>query len=568
VSSTNGHGPKRAILYARVSTEEQARSGYSLAQQIEALREYAVREGYEVLEEVTDPGQSGASLERPGMDRVRDLVAAANVSVVLAQDRDRFAREPAYHYLLREELEKHGARLRALNDRGDDSPEGVFMNGVLDQLAKLERAKVAERTRRGKLRKAREGKVVAAGSAPNFGFKYNAARDNYVVEVEKMRIMGRIFHMVGVEKRALNSVKRILEAEGVTTPTGNRRWHTRGLRELVLSDVYRPYTYEEMEELVSQAVATTLDPEKCYGVWWFNRERITRRQIAEVSPSGRVYRAKVKAITRPREEWIAVPVPDSGIPRRVVDAAREAIVDNKPNPSNGDRFWELSGGVFRCGVCGSRMRTNVTQKVAKRYYYYICRKHHEERAACPNRKSHRADKVEPGVWGLISELLQKPERLRADLESMIEVERSGLQKDPDREARSWSEKLTELNRKRARFQHSYAEGVIELDDLRARLAELDETREMVEHELEKLLSCRERIEQLERNKDTLLESYVGMATEALDSLAPEERHQIYKMLQLDVTASANGTIELTGHLVTDPEVCHSGSASWLRLETS
>jgi site-specific DNA recombinase len=65
-----------AILYARVSTDEQARSGYSLAQQIEALREYAASEGYEVLEEVTDPGQSGASLARPGLDWVRDLVAA------------------------------------------------------------------------------------------------------------------------------------------------------------------------------------------------------------------------------------------------------------------------------------------------------------------------------------------------------------------------------------------------------------------------------------------------------------------------------------------------------------
>ncbi|HZB83531.1 MAG TPA: recombinase family protein [Rubrobacteraceae bacterium] len=73
--STNGS--KQAILYARVSTDEQARSGFSLAQQLEALNTYAARVGYEILEEeVTDPGQSGASLERPGMDRVRDLVAA------------------------------------------------------------------------------------------------------------------------------------------------------------------------------------------------------------------------------------------------------------------------------------------------------------------------------------------------------------------------------------------------------------------------------------------------------------------------------------------------------------
>jgi site-specific DNA recombinase len=136
MQSTNGHGPKRALLYARVSTDEQAKSGYSLAQQLEALREYADREGYEVLKEVRDPGQSGASLERPGMDRVRDLVAAGDVSVVLAQDRDRFAREPAYHYLLKKEFEEYGCKLKALNDRGDESPEGELTDGILDQLAK------------------------------------------------------------------------------------------------------------------------------------------------------------------------------------------------------------------------------------------------------------------------------------------------------------------------------------------------------------------------------------------------------------------------------------------------
>jgi site-specific DNA recombinase len=116
MQSTNGYGSRRAILYARVSTEEQARSGYSLAQQIEALREYTAREGYEILEEVQDPGQSGASLERPGMDRV----TAGGVSAVLAQDRDRFAGEPAYLYLLGEEFALHGCALKSLNDRGDD----------------------------------------------------------------------------------------------------------------------------------------------------------------------------------------------------------------------------------------------------------------------------------------------------------------------------------------------------------------------------------------------------------------------------------------------------------------
>jgi site-specific DNA recombinase len=193
--NTNGHGPKQAILYARVSTDEQARNGYSLAQQLEALREYANREGYKILEEIADPGQSGASLERPGMDRVRDLVAAGGVSVVLAQDRDRFAREPAYHYLLRREFEEHGAKIRALNDRGDDTPEGELTDGILDQLAKYERAKTAERTRRGKLRKAREGKVLA-GRLPDYGFAYNERRDNYVVDEETISVVRRIFSVL------------------------------------------------------------------------------------------------------------------------------------------------------------------------------------------------------------------------------------------------------------------------------------------------------------------------------------------------------------------------------------
>jgi site-specific DNA recombinase len=113
-----------------------------------------------------DPGQSGASLEGPGMDRVRDLVAAGVITFVLAQDRDRLARKPAYHYLLHREFEEYSCKMRSLNDRGDDSPEGELTDGILDQLAKFERAKTAERTRRSKLQKAREGKILAVHGPP------------------------------------------------------------------------------------------------------------------------------------------------------------------------------------------------------------------------------------------------------------------------------------------------------------------------------------------------------------------------------------------------------------------
>src|SRR5215211_4455861 len=294
MTSTNGHGSKRAILYARVSTDEQARSGYSLAQQMEALKAYAAQEGYEVLEEVTDPGQSGASLERPGMDRVRDLVAAGGVSIVLAQDRDRFSREPAYSYLLKREFEEYGCKMRTLNDRGDDSPEGELMDGVFDQFAKFERAKTAERTRRGKLRKAQEGKIVA-GRRPNFGFMYNTARDNYVVDTEQMQLVKHIFYMVGMEGYSIRGVKQAFEREGLLTPDGKRNWATAFIRGCISDDVYKPHTYQEVEPLVSTEVATRLDPEKRYGIWWFNRERVTYSQVAENGTDGkRHYRRRAK----------------------------------------------------------------------------------------------------------------------------------------------------------------------------------------------------------------------------------------------------------------------------------
>jgi site-specific DNA recombinase len=347
--STNGHGPKRAILYARVSTDEQARSGYSLAQQLEALREYAAREGYEVLEEVSDPGQSGASLERPGMDRVRDLVAAGGVSVVLAQDRDRFTREPAYHYLLRREFEEHGTKIRALNDRGDESPEGELTDGILDQLAKYERAKTAERSRRGKLRKAREGKIIANNSV-DYGFRYNDDRDGYEVDTETMAVVRRIFAMVA-DGLPLNAVAERLTREGIELPYskyhGVKRWNATFIRNCIVGDdVYRPHTFDEISALVKPEVTSRLDPDKGYGIWWFNRRRSKTTQVSVPDGNGgRRYKKRVRYVLRPREEWIAVPVPDSGVPREVVDSARRTIKYNRAPSNAGRRFWELSGGL-------------------------------------------------------------------------------------------------------------------------------------------------------------------------------------------------------------------------------
>jgi site-specific DNA recombinase len=222
------------------------------------------------------------------MDRVRDLVAAGGVSVVLAQDR--FAREPAYLYLLRREFAERPCTLRALNDRGDDSPEGELTDGILDQIARYERAKIAERSRRGKLRKAREGKVIA-GPSPDYGFLYNEERSNYIVDEVTMPVVRRIFEMIGAEGHSLWAVKKILEREDIPTPGGGRYWSQAFLRICVHNDAYRSHSYEEVVNLVSEDVAAKLDSGRSYGIWWYGKQRHIQKQLSTIGSNGeRSYR--------------------------------------------------------------------------------------------------------------------------------------------------------------------------------------------------------------------------------------------------------------------------------------
>ncbi len=545
--SANGHGPKRAILYARVSTEEQVKSGYSLRQQMERLREYAATEGYEVLEEVTDPGQSGASLERPGMDRVRDLVAAGSVSVVLAQDRDRFAREPAYHYLLKREFEEHGATIRSLNDRGDESPEGELTDGILDQLAKFERAKMAERSRRGKIRKAREGKIISS-STPDYGFAFNEDRDNYVVDPERMAVVRRIFEMIGAEGASISSVKKTLDRERVPTPAGARFWSRPFVKQCILDDVYRSHSVEEIEGLLAPGVAAQLDLAKRYGVWWYNRKRVSQRQVSEGLGEERRYRKRSTVSHKPKDEWIAVPVPDSGIPREWIDAARSLVENNSAPSAAGDRFWELSGGVARCAECGSYMIPSTTRaaKDKPRHYYYRCATRHAHgKEACPHTKMHRADKLEPTVWEFVCGILQDPEQLTEDLYRMIELEKEGMRGDPQEAQRVWLQKLSEVEEERRGYQRLAARGKMTDAEFDEALAELEETRQTADRELENLRGRTSRIEELERDAEALVESYTQMAPEALESLEPSERHQLYAMLGLRVSVKLDDALEVT-----------------------
>ena len=143
-------------------------------------------------------------------------------------------------------------------------------------------------------------------------------------------------------------------------------------------------------------------------------------------------------------------------------------------------------------------------------------------------------------------LFGDPERLRADLERMIELERAASRGDPEREAKTWHKKLAEADRKRDGYLDLAAEGIMGREEPREKLFTLEEVRKTAKRELDALLSRRERLEELEQDKDVLLESYAQMTPEALDALTPNERHRVYGMLGLGATITMDGTLEVSG----------------------
>lgn len=529
----------RVVLYSRVSTEEQSAHGYSMRQQLEALRAYAEEQGYTVAEEIADPGQSGASLERPGMDRVRDLVAAGGISLVLAQDRDRFAREPAYHYLLKREFEEHGTRIRALNDRGDESPEGELADGILDQLAKFERAKIAERTRRGKKRKASEGKVIA-GRHTKYGFRLNSKRDGYELDPAKMALVKRVFEDVA-RGSSLKGAAATLDSENVPTPGGGKRWDRTVLKAWIMDDAYRPYSHEEVVAIVSADAARGLDPAKSYGLLRWGRRQATSRQVSEVLPDGtRRYAKRYKYRTTGPEEQIALPVPESGIPRELVDAARTMVEGNKRPAAAGDRVWELSGGIAVCAECGRSMRARrkTRRKNNKEYVYTMYRcpaneTYKDGPLGCENAARPYAGPLEEKVWKEVRAYLAEPERLRADLAGLVERKKTG-RRDPAAEAKHWLTQIARLDKKRAGYQEQHAEGLLRTDELRERLAGIEDTRLTAQRELGAIRGRSDELLKLQEDAEAILARYEGMAPSALDALASEERRELYAMLELKV----------------------------------
>jgi site-specific DNA recombinase len=219
----------RVAIYARVSSEQQAKED-TIASQLEAVTQRVASDGLECDPELrfVDDGCSGSTLIRAGLERLRDQAAVGAIDRLYVLDPDRFSCKYAYQVLILEELTACGVEVVFLcNPLGHDPAENLLVQ-VQGMIAEYERAKILERSRRGKQHAARRGSVNVLSGAP-YGYRYVGKHEGdgearYQVVANEARVVRKIFAWIGQDRCSIGEVCRRLNSEDVLTRTGKSTW--------------------------------------------------------------------------------------------------------------------------------------------------------------------------------------------------------------------------------------------------------------------------------------------------------------------------------------------------------
>src|ERR1700733_12005353 len=219
---------KTAAIYARVSSDKQ-REENTIASQTAGLIAFAGDQQFEVPREwiFEDDGYSGASLIRPGLERVRDLAAEGLIQAVLVYAPDRLSRRYAHQILLIEELARAGVETVFIRAPRGTSPEDQLLVQFQGMIAEYERAQILERSRRGKRHRARSGEVSVLSGAP-YGYRYvrktQETRAFYQVIDAESHVVQRVYEMYTVASLSIGEITRRLNAQEVPTRKLRSRW--------------------------------------------------------------------------------------------------------------------------------------------------------------------------------------------------------------------------------------------------------------------------------------------------------------------------------------------------------
>lgn len=507
----------RAAIYARVSTEDQAKHGYSLDEQREACTRRARELGAAEILECVDDGYSGSILDRPGLEQLREAVREKAIDLVVIRDPDRLSRKLTYQLLLTDEIEKAGIRLEFLDFTWQDTPEGRLFYSIRGAIAEYEKEKIKERSLRGKRQKARQGGIATVPHQA-YGYTYNRETKTLEINPAEAEIVRRIFDLFLNQGLGTDRIARLLAAEGIPTkhaqvkgqdgtlrPAG---WHRATVIRILRNEMYCG-RYHQMR---------------------WNSER-----------------APLHAVERPRDEWITVDCP-AIIDRMTWERAQEQIAKNRDYRGRNVRREYLLRGLLYCGLCGRRLSGGSWRQ---HFVYYSCggkrpgsHRAGEKRVVCPT-KYHRAADLERAVWSRLVEFLRRPEAYLAELKACQER---------GEEARALEGRLAEIREKlEALRQHKLQlisfrkDGLLSPEELARVLADDNKMIQALEEE-RAALEARISAGYLAEAEAKGIKEYAQRLAKRADNLSFQERRHLVNLLVKCIVVGADGGLVIYGYL--------------------
>jgi site-specific DNA recombinase len=448
----------RAAIYARVSSEQQATDS-TINSQIAALEARLAQDGLPLMpdERFCDEGYSGATLVRPALERLRDAVAAGHLDRIYVHSPDRLARRYAYQVLLIDEFRRAGVEVVFLNRSIGLSPEDDLLLQVQGMVAEYERAKILERSRRGKRHAAHQGEVSVLSGAP-YGYRYigkhrGGGVARYEVQEDEAAIVRQIFHWIGRERVSIGEVCRRLRARGCPTRSGKLAWDRSSVWGILKNPAYAGTAafgktrVGPLPTRLRPVRGGAEQPRRAYGVY-------------DVAP----------------QAWIGVPVPPL-VDVALAEAVGEQLTENRQRSrqsARGQRY--LLQGLVVCRQCGyayyGKAVSLASAKGRRRQYaYYRCCGSDAYRFGgerlCANQQV-RTDRLDEAVWREVERVLEDPSWIAAEYERRLVQAR-----DPATgELAGLEGQIAKLHRSLDRLIDGYAEGLIDKAEFEPRAAGL------------------------------------------------------------------------------------------------
>ncbi|MDO8793709.1 MAG: recombinase family protein [Vicinamibacterales bacterium] len=503
-----------AAIYARVSSEQQ-REAHTIASQTAALIEWARTLDVEVPKAwiFEDDGYSGATLERPGLERVRDLAAEGQIQTVLVYSPDRLSRKYAYQILLIEELARQGVETRFLKAPQSATAEDQLLVQFQGMIAEYERAQILERSRRGKRHRARAGEISVLSGAP-YGYRYIRKSDEapaaYAVIEAEARVVRDVYERYTVAGVSIGTITRGLNDQGVATRKAGARWERSMVWAMLRNPAYR-------------------------GTACFGKTRVAPRQrvTRALRMRGGMTTRNSANHERPREEWIEIPVP-ALITEETFARAQELLHENKVRARRRTIEPSVVQGLVSCRKCGYALSRTSTRSSARSIHYYRCIGsdgwRHLGGPVCKNRPV-RQDLLDQIVWTEVMRLLEDPALIEQELDRRLAAARAA---DPTKHReQTMQRELLRVGKGIERLLTAYQEELVSLEQLRERMPPLRQREQTLRTELHALVEqTRDRATYL-RLAETL-SAFLARLRLAADTLDVLERQRIVRLVVKEV----------------------------------